>query len=182
MCIRDSKESSQILSCLKTCLTLFPLFFSYVFPSCLKFGPEKACPQCPATCLDFELVNENCKPVPEPVFLQTVWTLNYIIFVPLGGLKGWINDSSSSSSGSLKQNARIFRSKRNFQSKSSAEPPLSTARVGTDHLYWKSGRVGLSENFDLVGRVGSGWVGDLVRRWSEFFGVNFAGNNNKNCP
>ena len=35
-------------------------------------------------------------------------------------------------------------------------------RVGTDHLYWMSGRVGLSENFDLVGR------------WSGFFGVNLS--------
>ena len=29
------------------------------------------------------------------------------------------------------------------------------ARVGTDHLYWKSGRVGLSENLDFESRVGS---------------------------
>ena len=40
-----------------------------------------------------------------------------------------------------------------------------SARVGTDHLYWKSGRVGLSENLDFESRVGSGRVGDLVGRW-----------------
>ena len=28
-------------------------------------------------------------------------------------------------------------------------------RVGTDHLYWKSGRVGLSKNLDFECRVGS---------------------------
>ena len=39
------------------------------------------------------------------------------------------------------------------------------SRVGTDHLYWKSGRVGLSENLDFESRVGSGRVGDLVGRW-----------------
>ena len=38
------------------------------------------------------------------------------------------------------------------------------ARVGTDYLYWKSGRVGLSENLDFECRVGSGRVGDLVGR------------------
>ena len=38
-------------------------------------------------------------------------------------------------------------------------------RVGTDHLYWKSGRVGLSENLDFECRVGSViWSVD----WSEF--------------
>jgi len=43
------------------------------------------------------------------------------------------------------------------------------ARVGTDHLYWKSGRVGLSKNLDFESRVGSGLVGDLVGRWVGIF-------------
>ena len=46
---------------------------------------------------------------------------------------------------------------------------VSQARVGTDHPYWKSGRVGLSKNLDFESRVGSGWVGDLVGRWVGIF-------------
>ena len=54
------------------------------------------------------------------------------------------------------------------------------ARVGTDHLYWKSGRVGLSENLDFECRVGSGRVGDLVGRVVGIFWIDFPKKNNHN--
>ena len=54
------------------------------------------------------------------------------------------------------------------------------ARVGTDHLYWKSGRVGLSENLDFECRVGSGRVGDLVGRLVGIFKVNLAKKDHRN--
>ena len=81
----------------------------------------------------------------------------------------------------LSQIAVPVRSKRSQRVENSADNKAE-ARVGTDHLYWMSGRVGLSENFDLVGRVGRVGSGHLVGRLSGFFGVIFAGKNDKNCP
>ena len=57
---------------------------------------------------------------------------------------------------------------------------IACTRVGTDHLYWKSGRVGLSENLDFECRVGLGRVGDLVGRLVGIFGVNFAKKSDQN--